>query len=384
MPQKIHRIEQFDDVILFNAEDAPFVLEAYFLYAVVTNAFDEALDLFELDFEKFHQLRNRGKGAIRKAVTKILQCSAEQRHQIINVILIDVAYNHSFFDFFTEVTAAKKALGQFKVSKLRPDMFTELFDALLADKVSYHSRYQLKIDLNSALKRVSKHLVDRNGTSIPYKLFLQDVEVTAPISKPREFWDQDSITTVIFNQKLRVFDRAVIAFIFFTMCRPSEMWALRWADVDLKKGQCNISKRVVRAESGFVDKDGTKRRDEVFRAYLAKDLIPLLKALQNTHEGEWVFPREDGSQMNNDHFYQVVWPKLRERVGLPSGPRYYSLKHLGNSYLGDNGVDAGIRGELMGHADDRMARATYRTVADSRRIAAVGVFDRLSTGSHGD
>ena len=65
---------------------------------------------------------------------------------------------------------------------------------------------------------------------------------------------------------------------------------------------------------------------------------------------------------------------IRKQLGLPEGPTFYSLKHLGNSYLQSRGATAAAAAYRMGHADDRMARSTYRVLLAEKSDAA-RIFD---------
>jgi len=75
------------------------------------------------------------------------------------------------------------------------------------------------------------------------------------------------------------------------------------------------------------------------------------------------------------------WTAYKTLLGLPAGPTFYSLKHLGNSWLDEQGVGAAVRQKRMGHKDDRMARNVYRRVRDAEMDSATQAFASVSGAS---
>lgn len=75
--------------------------------------------------------------------------------------------------------------------------------------------------------------------------------------------------------------RAVVGFEFIMNCRPNEMWALLWSDIDWKTEQVTISKAFSKDEHGFKLRESTKTgRKGDRRLPLGSLLVDLLRRVQ--------------------------------------------------------------------------------------------------------
>ena len=93
--------------------------------------------------------------------------------------------------------------------------------------------------------------------------------------------------------------------------------------------------------------------------------------------GERIFSTIEGRLLNDSNFYDRIWPQIVKSLGLPAGPTFYSLKHLGNSFAQAAGVMPEAQRKKMRHSSTQQATTTYRVVGDSELDRATAVFDEL-------
>lgn len=230
-----------------------------------------------------------------------------------------------------------------------------------------------------ALKQAKRRIPERVGD------YFEDVHVPTLARKPRKLFDAEQILKVINDPAKPANHRALVAFQFVTQCRPSEMFALTFPDLDLKNGLVTFEKAVRRTDAGFKVTAGTKTAQKGVRQVpLGANLTQLLRALKAVATANgygdgpvftWQGKRDKRAKPLNKDRMRYAWRDAKESLGLPDGPDFYSLKHLGNSHALRHGVAAETQAKKMGHTTPRMARETYRQIADPELCAAAQVFD---------
>ncbi len=162
------------------------------------------------------------------------------------------------------------------------------------------------------------------------------------------------------------------------------MFALTWTDIDWRAETVSIFKAIQRDRNGLRVNNSTKTGRKGDRVLpLGKMLVDLLKRTRKErmargNASEYVFCRSDGRALNKDTF-AYEWKTVRDALGLPEGPTFYSLKTAGNSYALANGVSSAAQAKKMGHTSTRMADNTYRHLMGVEIINAVEVYGRRST-----
>jgi integrase len=265
------------------------------------------------------------------------------------------------------------------LGKLKAQVVEEFFNALEREGVGAITRGKLRNDLRLALKQAKRRIPERVGD------YFEDVHVPTLARKPRKLFDAEQILRVINDPAKPANHRALVAFQFVTQCRPSEMFALTWPDVDLKNGLVTFDKAVRRTDDGFKVTPGSKTAQKGVRQVpLGANLRQLLRTLKAvaTANGDadgpvftWQGKRDRRPKPLNKDRMRYAWRDAKESLGLPDGPDFYSLKHLGNSHALRHGVAAETQAKKMGHTTPRMARETYRQIADPELCAAAQVFD---------
>ena len=274
---------------------------------------------------------------------------------------------------------AKARIRKVALGKLTPAIMEEFFRALEGDSVGAITRDKLRNDLRLALRLAKRRIPSRIDD------YFEDVRVTKPPRQPRSLFGIDQVLTAINNQAKPLFARALVSFELTVQCRPSEMFALRWSDVDLEAGTVRFGKAMRRTAAGYEVTNGTKTGERGVRMVpLGSTLTQTLRSLQlaatsqeNDEDGyifTWQGKRGPAKPLNKDRL-RYAWAEVRNALELPEGPDFYSLKHLGNSFALRSGVDIAAQAKKMGHTTTRMASNDYREVFGSELVAAAAVFE---------
>jgi integrase len=145
---------------------------------------------------------------------------------------------------------------------------------------------------------------------------------------------------------------------------PSELFRLRWSDVDTRAGMI----RMPNAHKGA--------RDESREVPVHKSVIALLRQWQTEDAGlscPWVIHHKGQPVRRIGH----AWHKARRRAGIDRRIRPYDLRHAFASVLLDYGADIKCVSECMGHADTAMILRYYRHTSTRQRRKAINMAPAL-------
>lgn len=139
---------------------------------------------------------------------------------------------------------------------------------------------------------------------------------------------------------------------------PSELFRLRWSDVDLENA-------VLRMPNA--DKGGSKL--EAREVPIREDIVELLKQWEHDDTAigcPWVIHHK-GKQVR---CINRAWKAALRRAGIERRIRPYDLRHAFASRSLDYSADVKSIAQIMGHADEKMLLRTYRhTDKESRKRA---------------
>jgi integrase len=276
-----------------------------------------------------------------------------------------------------------------KLGSLNPGMFKEYFIACVSDRLPAEATHRIKQQIVAALKHV------REGLAFTIDALFDESELPTVVTNAgnRLIFDYEQIFQIITDSTKLIDDRALIGFLFMIQCRPSEMFALTWADVDLKKGYVKINKAMRRdkeksrykvtpgskvRKKGKIAKDPGNR--EVVMPKLLCDLMTELKTWQQESGSNvnWPFLSVQGLQLTGDLF-RAKWRGVKKRMGLPTekgAPTFYTLKHAGNSFARSKGVSLEAQAAKMGQTSTRMAGIDYRSILTVEKLEQAAVFDQ--------
>lgn len=147
----------------------------------------------------------------------------------------------------------------------------------------------------------------------------------------------------------------LIQFGFWSGLRTSELIALKWADIDFKRGIANITRaKVCNVEKGTKTKSGI--RDLIL---LPKALEALKNQLPYTKDSEYVFHNPNTNQAwANSNKVSEAWRKLLITLDIKYR-NCYQMRHTFASTLLSNGENAWWVATQMGHVDVEMIFKRY-------------------------
>lgn len=272
---------------------------------------------------------------------------------------------------------ASTHIRKVSLAQLKPQHLEDYFNALLLAGVSAGNRNALLADLRLALAPVRRRVPNA------YEDYFENLRPAQQQARPQRRFNASVVLDAVTNESLPVGPRALVGFIFMTLCRPSEMFALEWSDIDLRDGTVRIDKAVRFTPNGYAVDGGTKTGSKGNRTRpLNATLLALLRSLKKSQLQSGTFGGRvflwKGRPLTKERT-RYAWRDAKKILGLPDGPTFYSLKKLGNSLLGARGASPEARAALMGHTTPRMAMQTYRDVANAEIVNATALFDDVLT-----
>jgi integrase len=152
--------------------------------------------------------------------------------------------------------------------------------------------------------------------------------------------------------------RQALIFLRFTGCRPGEMAALRWADIDLDGGAIILKEHK------------TARKVRKPRVVpLVPVVVKLLIHLRKTSRGDFVFLNERGNPWNRCSLSLRI-QRCRKRQGIPDDAKLYGVRHQFGTSAIVRGVDIKTLAHLMGHQSTRMTEHYLHLTGEREHLVA--------------
>lgn len=176
--------------------------------------------------------------------------------------------------------------------------------------------------------------------------------------------------------------------------RRGEVLALRWQDVDLKRGKVCIRRNMVRVNKEIIFKDPkteTSNREIELPSTLLKllqrerkrYLTNKLKMGEQFEDNDLVVCWDDGKCINPDTLSQK-FRRLIERIGLKH-IRLHDLRHTNATLMLEYGVNIKVAQQRLGHASISTTMGIYSHVTEKVEKEAAdkldkGIFEALDIG----
>ncbi len=172
-----------------------------------------------------------------------------------------------------------------------------------------------------------------------------------------------------------------------TGMRRGELCALRWSDVDLERGELEVSRSVVVAVGGLAQKSTKTDRfrqvalDEVgvllLRQHLRNVEMRAQESGATVPPDAYVFsPYLDGSQPFRPDNVTGFFIRVRDSLGLKD-VRLHDLRHFTATQLIGAGVDVRTVAGRLGHADPSLTLRVYSHLIEERDRAAASIMGRV-------
>ena len=151
----------------------------------------------------------------------------------------------------------------------------------------------------------------------------------------------------------------------YTGIRRSNLFALRWADVNFDTGV--VSVRLSKSGEGY-------------HVPMNAELRGILRALPSRMRSVWVFPSETGeTPLSSQNFVNRVFTPAVKRATIPDF-HWHDLRRTFASRLAMAGVDLRTLQELMGHKTIAMT-LRYAHLSPAHKLAAVECLNPKATGT---
>lgn len=281
--------------------------------------------------------------------------------------------------------AAKYVLpvvGHIELRRLRFDHVQALVNGLAAEgKASETVRKPYRV-LHAALAYgVKLRLLPHNpaaSVELP-RLDQREMHALAPVEARR------LLASIVGDRH-----EALFAFLLGTGCRPSEAYALAWADLDLDRAIVTLLRSVerVRTELRVVERTKTEKSRRTLQ--LASGLIDSLRthrARQATtmleagagydRAADLVFANELGGLLDPRNVINRYFKPALARAGLSPAIRLYDLRHSHATLLLHEGVNVKAVSVRLGHASAAMTLDRYAHALPAAEAQAVAALDAV-------
>lgn len=172
-----------------------------------------------------------------------------------------------------------------------------------------------------------------------------------------------------------------------TGMRRGELCALRWSDVDLDRGELDVSRSVICTEGGLVEK---RTKTDRFRRVALDEVGVLLLRRHRANVESWVAgaegtlapdafvfsPYVDGIKPFRPDNVTGFFMRVRDSLGLKQ-VRLHDLRHFTATQLIGAGVDVRTVAGRLGHSDPSLTLRVYSHAIEERDRAAAAIMGRV-------
>ena len=152
-------------------------------------------------------------------------------------------------------------------------------------------------------------------------------------------------------------DRRFMGLLMFTSMRPSEIFGLRWENVDMKNGLIKIDQAVTFiGGKGIV---GETKTDESVRVIpMAPQLAEFLKPVKSSGYVVCRLARGHSGEHYTEQAMRRAWERIKNQIDV-HGMTPYVGRHTFATNMSKAGISMKTAMALMGHTDERMLMRHY-------------------------
>ena len=171
-------------------------------------------------------------------------------------------------------------------------------------------------------------------------------------------------------------ERTLVLLDVGTGLRMSELFGLKWKDVDFDANEISVVRSIVMQVTGPC-KTESSQKPVPLDPYLAEALQAWRQQAKYSGPEDWVFasPSVNGQRpyWGQQIMRKVIRP-IAIRVGITKGIGWHTFRHTYSTMLRATRVDIKVRQELLRHASSRVTMDTYtQAVTAQKREAQSGV-----------
>jgi integrase len=259
----------------------------------------------------------------------------------------------------------RPALGTCSVSKIEPldiqTLYTNMQERGLSARTVRFTHAVLRASLHQAVKWRLIPINPAESVDLPRQA-KGEIQVLTP-QQARDFLES--------AKQDRYY--VLFALALTTGMRPSEYLALKWPDIDFKKGTVSVVRTLEPIKGGGWQFADTKRVRSRRVVKLQDWVIELLKKHRCTASGEsagsevpaaaadLIFTNTNGNALNERNLVLRNFQNVLDRAKLPR-IRLYDLRHTAATLALAAGVPAKVVSEQLGHASVAFTLDTYSHV----------------------
>ena len=255
------------------------------------------------------------------------------------------------------------ALGTTPLARLRPEQLQRLYADMLARGKSPKTISNVAGVLHAALKQAQQwRLVSANIASL----------VSPPRRQRPEMHVLDAAEVrAILEAAGTASDplAALWALALGTGMRAGEMLALRWSDIDLKRGLISVRHSLVVNSSELADPKTDASRRIIHLSGALIDRLARHKA--DAQPALFVFHRSDGRPLSHAMVLKA-WHRALKRAGLPK-LRFHDARHSVATTLLARTGNARMVADVLGHADVATTLRMYAHTTPSQHEQAAAI-----------
>lgn len=158
--------------------------------------------------------------------------------------------------------------------------------------------------------------------------------------------------------------RQMIITAIYTGMRLSEIQALTWKDIDLRRHKINISKSWDSVVGEFKP---TKNKSSVRTIAINQKLVNMFKQMKKSSMHKMVFVTQDESVPTSTAVNKVLHKLLDELNIKRQGFHFHSLRHSHVALLIANGIDIYTISKRLGHSNTTTTSQIYAYLLDEYR-----------------
>lgn len=182
------------------------------------------------------------------------------------------------------------------------------------------------------------------------------------------------------SDALALRERTLVLLDVGTGLRMSELFGLKWKDVDFNANEISVVRSIVMQVTGPC-KTESSQKPIPLDPYLAEALQAWLEHVRYNRPEDWVFanPRMKGRQpyWGQEIMRRVIRP-IAIQLGITKHIGWHTFRHTYSTLLRANRADIKVMQELLRHASSRVTMDTYtQAVTAQKRKAQSGVIRLL-------
>lgn len=188
-------------------------------------------------------------------------------------------------------------------------------------------------------------------------------------------------------KELRLREQVMVMLVGSTGLRRSEMFALRWSDVDFKNMEVAVTRSCVRNRFGKVKTDASGRPVPLHYSVYAL-LMDWRRESPYRKDEDFLFP---SVRLNGDKpltpdmvLKKIIRPALKRAGVTGKTIGWHTFRHSLATNLRSMGADVKVAQELLRHANSRITMDLYTRAVSADKRSASGKHVEMLLGKVGD